>query len=82
MSAIKKGMIPRKMVTSGTSLATPFMTYTLIPTGGVITPISDTRVMMIPNQMGSKPSFKATGKKMGTVSSMSPKESIKHPPMI
>ena len=51
-SANRKGKIPLKMVARGISGATPFMTKTFMPTGGVITPISETRVIIMPNQMG------------------------------
>jgi len=36
-----------------TFLATAKTTHTFIPAGGVVTPISVTITMMIPNQMGS-----------------------------
>ena len=51
------------MVNSGTSGATPFMMYTFMPTGGVITPISLTRVMMMPNQIGIKTQLGRHGEK-------------------
>ena len=51
--ATQKGRIPRKIVYMGTSLATPLMMNTLIPTGGVMRLISIVKVIMIPNQIGS-----------------------------
>lgn len=52
---IKKGTIPLKIVPIGMSGAHPEMTKTLIPTGGVICPISIIITMITPNQMGSNP---------------------------
>ena len=49
------GNIPLKIVSRDTSSAMPLMTYTLIPTGGVITPISVTNTIITPNHIGSKP---------------------------
>ena len=46
------GMTPLKMTSRGTSRATELTTYTLTPTGGVITPIWVTMTMMTPNHMG------------------------------
>ena len=64
ISAIRNGTIPRNIVDMGTSFATPLITKTLIPTGGVIIPISDTLTISIPNHIGSKPSDVAKGKKI------------------
>ena len=55
ISAARKGNIPLKIVSRGTSSAIPLMTYTFTPTGGVITPISVTRTIITPNHIGSKP---------------------------
>ena len=49
------GRIPLNIVPIGISGAQPEMTKTLIPTGGVICPISIIITMTTPNQMGSKP---------------------------
>ncbi len=63
--AISKGHIPLNMVMTGVSLATPATTYTLAPTGMVITPIPTTNTIITPNQTGSKPRPTTTGKKIG-----------------
>jgi hypothetical protein len=57
------------------------MTYTLIPTGGVITPISVTSTIITPNQIGSKSKSITTGSRIGIVSVISANESIKQTPM-
>jgi len=80
-NAIRKGNIPLKMVSKGTSSATPLMIYTLIPTGGVMTPISPTNTMITPNHMGLKPSSTITGYRIGTVRVIRARESIKQPPI-
>ena len=46
-------------------LVTFFTTKTQIATGGITIPIMTVRVIMIPNQMGSYPSFTTAGKKIG-----------------
>jgi len=74
-----KGVIPLKTVDIGTSLVIPLITYTFIPTGGVIIAISVISTMMMPNQIGSKWSATTTGKKMGIVKSIMDIASIKHP---
>ena len=50
--------------------ATPFITNNNSPNGGVVKLISSDKSMMRPNQIGSKPSVSASGKKIGTVKSM------------
>ncbi len=75
----RNGIVPLKMVPNGTSGATPLMMNTLIPTGGVITPMSVTKTIMTPNQIGSKPNLVTRGKRMGTVNIIKASESIKHP---
>ena len=77
--ATQKGKIPRKMVYMGTSLATPLKTKTLTPTGGVIRLISIVKVMMIPNQIGSNPSWITMGKTIGMANTIIESPSIKHP---
>ncbi len=49
------------------------------PTGGVIIPISISRVTMIPNQMGSNPKLVIIGKVIGSVINSSDMPSKKHP---
>ena len=61
-NAARKGNIPLKMVSIGTPCAIPLMTYTFTPTGGVITPISVTRTIITPNQIGSNPAVAMTGR--------------------
>ena len=58
------------------------MMKTLTPTGGVIRLISITRVMMIPNQIGSNPISITIGKTIGMVSTMIARPSIKQPKTI
>ena len=65
--ANQKGNTPLNMVPIGTPAATPFTTNTLIPTGGVISPISITITQITPNQIGSKPSPETMGKTTGSV---------------
>ena len=79
ISAIRNGIIPRKMVPIGTSGATPLMTNTFNPTGGVINPISVARTTRMPNQIGSKPNCTINGKKIGTVSNIIAMVSITQP---
>ena len=49
---------------------TPFITNNNSPNGGVVKLISKESSMISANQIGSKPSVWARGKKIGTVSSM------------
>lgn len=63
MSAIRKGIIPLNIVCIGTSGAVADITYTFIPTGGVIIAISIALVIKIPNQIGLMPSAIIKGKK-------------------
>lgn len=53
--ATRKRVVPLNIVSSGKPLVIPFMTYTFMPTGGVIVPTPVKIVMMTPNQMGSYP---------------------------
>ena len=78
-SAIRNGNIPLNIVPTGTSGATPLMTNTFKPTGGVSSPISVALTTRIPNQIGSKPSFTINGKKIGTVSKIIAMVSITQP---
>jgi len=78
-SAKRNGNIPLNMVPMGTSGATPLMTKTFRPTGGVSSPISVALTTSIPNQIGSKPSFTINGKKIGTVSKIIAMVSITQP---
>src|SRR5204862_2069324 len=55
-SVITNGSTPMKIVDMLTSLITLLMTNTFMPTGGWISPSSTVITMMIPNQIGSKPS--------------------------
>src|SRR5262249_45323322 len=61
------------------SWITLFMTNTIIPTGGWISPSSTVITMMTPNQIGSKPSSLITGKMIGTVRITMASASIRHP---
>ena len=49
------------------SLTAVLMTNTFMPTGGWMRPSSTVMTMMMPNQIGSKPSAVTTGKTIGTV---------------
>lgn len=51
-STTKNHEIPRKMVSSGICGATPFATYTLRPTGGVMAATSIILMTMMPYQIG------------------------------
>ena len=64
-AANKNGTIPLKMVARGTSFATPFIINTFMPTGGVISPISNTITMTTPNQIGSYPMRSMIGNRIG-----------------
>ena len=78
--ATNSGITPLNMVSRGTSLATPWTTYTLMPTGGVITPISPINTITTPNHIRSNPRVWARGAKIGTVSMIRAKASMKQPP--
>ena len=67
--AARKGHTPLKMVQISTSLSTVLTMKTFIPMGGVISPISTTMMITMPNQIGSTPSESTIGKNTGTVSS-------------
>src|SRR3954463_13367835 len=66
-SVTTNGSTPTKIVDMLTSLMTLLMTNTFMPTGGWIRPSSTVITMMIPNQIGSKPSAVTTGNTIGTV---------------
>jgi tripartite ATP-independent transporter DctM subunit len=51
-------------------VATPFITNSSSPKGGVVKLISSASSMIRPNQIGSKPRLVASGKKIGTVRSI------------
>src|SRR5216117_3130535 len=68
-SAHMNGMTPLKMVPVETSGRRVLSTNMFIPTGGLISPISTTHTMMMPNQTGSNPRCTMTGKKTGMVRS-------------
>ena len=53
ITARRNGHTPLNINSMGISGATPLMTNTFIPTGGVITPIATTKTIMTPNQIGS-----------------------------
>ena len=55
IKSLRKGQTPLKIVSKGTSGATPFTTKTFKPIGGVITPALITNNMITPNQIGSYP---------------------------
>ena len=63
------GMTPRKTVPVVTSGSSVLRTNRFMPTGGLMSPISTTQTMMMPNQTGSKPRCTTTGKNTGIVSS-------------
>ena len=65
--AMQKGMIPLKIVPTGTPV-TPERKKTSIPTGGVTNPISINIISITPNQIGSNPSASMAGYMMGIVS--------------
>ena len=62
--------------------ATPLMTNTFSPTGGVIRPISRTITMMTPNQIILNSRAWRIGKRMGTMRIMIAKLSMMQPRMI
>ncbi|OPY66559.1 MAG: hypothetical protein A4E57_02763 [Syntrophorhabdaceae bacterium PtaU1.Bin034] len=57
-----------------------FTTKTLEATGGMMQPIITVRPMSMENQRGSKPSFIATGKKIGVARIMNARSSMNEPP--
>ena len=61
---------------------TPAMIKMFIPTGGVTSPISHTTTMITPNQIGSKPTARITGKMMGSVRARDDRISINMPMMM
>ena len=67
MFTITNGRVPLNISNAGTSFTTAARTYTVIPTGGVISPVSQASTTITPNQMGSKPRVVTIGKKIGTV---------------
>src|SRR6185369_13564300 len=67
-SAHMNGSTPLKMVAVLSSWMSVRRTNMFMPTGGLMSPISTTHTMMIPNQIGSKPRCTITGKKTGIVS--------------
>ena len=81
-SAIKKGNIPRYMVSRGISLATPLMTNTFIPTGGVINAISAVMTIITPSHIGSRPRLVIIGKMRVTVRMAIARNSLTQPRII
>jgi len=75
---IRKGDIPLKTSYIGT-FAMPLTIKTVTPMGGVIRPISHMTVRTTPNHIGSYPSARITGTKMGMVSNIMAIVSIKQP---
>src|SRR5690606_18351772 len=69
MSATMKGITPRKTVPVDTDGNRVFRTKRFIPTGGLMRPISTTTTIRMPNQTGSNPSCRMTGRNTGMVSS-------------
>ena len=80
--AMRKGQTPLKIVLNGISFATPLITKTFNPTGGVIRPISKTITINTPNHIGSKPNDSMTGKMIGIVSMIMAIPSNTHPSRI
>ena len=62
------GSTPLNMVPVLTSGSSVRSTNMFMPTGGLMSPISTTHTMMMPNQIGSKPRCTITGKNTGIVS--------------
>src|SRR5215471_10845081 len=65
-----KGSVPQITSLRGMSGATLRMTKMFSPTGGWISPISMTMVMMMPNQMMSKLAARSGGRMIGAVIKM------------
>ena len=84
-SDIRNGTTPRNVSTIGTSLASELITNTFNPTGGVISPISTTLSVMMPNQIlrssGFRPKSSAAtiGQKIGMVIRIMASESMTQP---
>src|SRR2546422_2349148 len=78
-SAHMNGITPRNTVPVETSGSSVLSTNMFIPTGGLISPISTTHTMMIPNQTGANPRGTTTGKNTGMVSSTNDSSSIALP---
>src|SRR5439155_7868272 len=78
-SAHMNGSTPLKMVAVLSSGMSVRSTNMFMPTGGLMSPISTTQTMMMPNQMGSKPRCTTTGKNTGIVSRIIDSSSIAVP---
>src|SRR4030095_9835615 len=65
-SATMNGSTPWNTVRVGTCGNSALMTNRFIPTGGLISPISTTTTIKIPNQIGSRPRCTTSGKNTGT----------------
>ena len=78
-SAIINGIAPLNIVSIGTSGATPFITKTFIPMGGVTTAVDVKTTITIPNHIGSYPNDEIMGTKIGAVSKIKAIASIKQP---
>jgi hypothetical protein len=79
---ITKGIMPLKIVSMGTSLATLLTAKTMMPIGGVICPISIKMTDITPNQIGSKFKANTVGNNAGRVSNMIGMTLSTHPRMI
>src|SRR5215470_10239107 len=78
-SAHMNGSTPLKMVAVLSSGMSVRSTNMFMPTGGLMSPISTTQTMMMPNHTGSKPRCTTTGKNTGIVSRIIDSSSIAVP---
>ena len=61
------GVEPTAMSRMRLPRAMPWMTKRLMPTGGVMKPISSHTIMTMPNHTGSKPSPVTSGNRIGSM---------------
>ena len=78
---IQKYIAPLKISIIGTSGAIVLTVYTFTPTGGVITPVSQSKTTITPNTIRLKPIALSNGWTIGTISNIKGRESMKKPPM-
>jgi hypothetical protein len=78
---IQKYIAPLKIDCIGTSGAIILTVYTFTPTGGVITPVSQSKTTITPNTIRLNPTASSKGRIIGTISNIKGKESMKKPPM-
>src|SRR5262249_35635674 len=77
--AYQNGQMPRKIVYIGTSGTIPFTMNTLMPTGGLSSPIWMISTATTPNHTRSTPSALSTGRTTGSVRISMEKSSMKVP---